>query len=196
MHPLWQALDQLIQARLLLLVPDLLSPAACQTLLAKLAEYPAEAAAADAYQGESPRKTSLLQVPITLEQEAMSWFEPLSPQFKAHFGKVLTRHERPQFLRYSPGDHFRAHRDRSEAPVYRERALSLILFLNDHHSQPGFSGGRLSFLRQHPQQPELLQGVPLPPRQGMLAAFDPDLLHEVSAITAGLRYSLVTWLAE
>ncbi len=202
--PLWQAIQCLIQSRQLLLIPHLLSPSACQEWLSELQLAESETAEAEFYQGHSPRQTALLKVSAELEKRAIQLFEPLAPAFTQHFGKAYTRHERPQFLKYQQGDHFRAHRDRSQAEVYNQRALSLILFLNDHQSQPGFRGGRLSFLLRHPDatysgntdQAERLQGVPIPPQQGMLVAFDPDLLHEVSPVTAGERYTLVTWLAE
>lgn len=207
LSPLWQAIEAMIQSRQLLLIPNLLSPIACNQWLDELQASASEVAEADFYQGNSPRQTALLQVSAETEKRAIQLFEPFAAVLTQHFGKTYTRHERPQFLKYQPGDHFRAHRDRSQADIYNQRALSLILFLNDHQTQPGFSGGRLSFLLQHPDagqtaqsvqvsQSRRLQGVPIPPQQGMLVAFDPDLLHEVSPVTAGERYTLVTWLAE
>jgi predicted 2-oxoglutarate/Fe(II)-dependent dioxygenase YbiX len=195
-HPVARALAELTQQGQLLLLPGFLQPELCQNLLTQLRTCPLAPAETDyANKGAEPRRTSLLDVPLSLEQDLMARLSAVSALLSQHFKRPLTRHERPQFLKYQPGDFFKLHRDRTEAPIYAERSLSLILLLNDHSSEAAFEGGRLSFFRPHPQDPARLQGIPLPPEQGMLIAFDPDLLHEVSALSSGERYSVVTWLA-
>ncbi|HEY9839656.1 MAG: 2OG-Fe(II) oxygenase [Candidatus Sericytochromatia bacterium] len=195
-HPLAKALNALVHQRLLLLLPGWLDASSCKELLRQLQSCPTSPAEAESYGANAQaRRTQMLDVPASIESGMVSRFEPLAAQLGSHFGLTIGSHERPQFLKYGPGDFFSAQRDRIDAPVYRERRLSLVLFLNDHESQPGFAGGRLSLFVKHPQDPEKLMGVPIPPAAGLLMAFDSRLLHEVTPVTAGERFTMVTWLA-
>ncbi|MEZ0375172.1 MAG: 2OG-Fe(II) oxygenase [Candidatus Sericytochromatia bacterium] len=195
-HPLAKALNALVQQRLLLLLPGWLDAGSCKELLRQLQSCPTSPAEAESYGASAPtRRTHMLDVSASIESGMVRRFEPLAAQLASHFGLAIGRNERPQFLKYSPGDFFSAHRDRIDAPVYRERQLSLVLFLNDHESEPGFTGGRLSLFVKHPQNPDKLMGVPIPPAAGLLMAFDSRLLHEVTPVTAGERFTVVTWLA-
>lgn len=198
MNALQAAIESLIAQRLIWLQPGFLSPAACQQLLAELAQVESSAAEFENYGpvSELPsRKTRLLQEPEACKQLFKQRLEHFAPALVRHFGIQPQRLEQPQFLLYLPGDYFRAHRDWAEAEIYRERCLSLIVFLNDHQTEPGFEGGRLSFLLPHALDPERLQGVPIPPRAGTLLAFRPQLLHEVSPVSSGQRYTIAAWLA-
>jgi predicted 2-oxoglutarate/Fe(II)-dependent dioxygenase YbiX len=98
-----------------------------------------------------------------------------------------------QVLHYGPGGHYVPHVD-AEAPLRDEelglelwektldRDLSVVCFLNDD-----FAGGELQF-------PDL--GLVIPPQAGTLVCFPADhhYLHGVQPVTAGHRYTLVTWL--
>jgi SM-20-related protein len=88
-----------------------------------------------------------------------------------------------QFLCYRSGDYFRPHAD---TIADRPRALSVVLYLNDSDT---YQGGQLRF---HPpgENP-----VALAPSAGMLLAFRPELVHEVTPLQSGKRYSIATWAA-
>jgi predicted 2-oxoglutarate/Fe(II)-dependent dioxygenase YbiX len=191
-----QALEWMVQQRLLLLLPDFISESQSQSLIEEVLLSPSIPAPVDDY-GATPapvelRKTTLFETQAKLNQEIIRPLENISEQLQTHFQLPLTRHELPQFLRYQPGDFFKPHTDISDAPIYRERRLSLILCLNDHRQ---YQGGRLAFFLSNPEQPGRFLGVPVPPKTGLLIAFLPELLHEVSTVTSGERFTAVTWLA-
>jgi predicted 2-oxoglutarate/Fe(II)-dependent dioxygenase YbiX len=73
------------------------------------------------------------------------------------------------------------------------------VFLNgsDAGEPAGYSGGSLTFygLMDDGAGGESV-GLPLAGELGLLVAFPSDLLHSVSPVTAGERYTLVTWFFE
>lgn len=199
-HPLAQALEQLMQRKLLLMIPGWLPGPICQNWLAQLQACPSEPALShDSYvswaqQDTVFRRTQELQPPKALSLALLQRLEPMAPVFAGHFGHCPGLREQPEFLHYRPGDYFRAHRDWNDAPIYRQRRLSLVLFLNDFTTDPGYTGGILNlFVRNREAQ---LQPIPIPPAAGLLIAFDSRLVHEVSPIHTGNRYTVVTWLAD
>lgn len=198
---LTQAIDEMVQRRQLLIIPNLLSRDACYDLIVRALPSPVMAAEEDTFYAAPPtlpqRQASRMEVADALRHEVIAHFATCRPQMEAHFALPLTRNELPHFLHYQPGDFFRPHADWVQAPVYEERRVSLILFLNDHQPGPGpaFEGGRLSFFVPHPYEPGKMQGIPIRPQAGLLLAFRSDLVHEVGQITAGERFSVVTWLA-
>src|SRR5262245_51567149 len=46
------------------------------------------------------------------------------PDVAAHYGIALTDCQKPQFLAYGPGDHYKAHRDSGGSEVSKERKVS------------------------------------------------------------------------
>lgn len=115
-------------------------------------------------------------------------------EVEAHFGVRLGECEEPQFLRYRVGDFFVAHQD-GNTPLLRldreqARLVSLIVFLNNHADEPStetYGGGALVFhaLRAEPH------GVT--PAAGTLLAFRAETTHEVTPVTRGERYTIVSW---
>lgn len=196
MHSL-EILRWMVQERLLILIPDFLERKTCEELIAELAHCPAIPAPVDVYGSMQPhlpahRKTTLLETSIALNQRVLKPLSELADVLQTHFRCALTRQEQPQFLRYDTGDYFKIHADKTDQDVYRERCLTVIICLNDHAA---FQGGRFAFFLPHPSQSNRYLGVPVPPQVGLLMAFRPELLHEVSPVTAGQRYTFVTWLA-
>jgi SM-20-related protein len=116
---------------------------------------------------------------------------------EAHFGHPLTDCERPQFLRYQPGDFFVRHQDGNteqlEFDHLRIRRISLIAFLNDYAAQPKencYSGGELSFYEKKDADAE---SFPLLGETGLLVAFRADTYHEVLPVTSGDRFTIISW---
>jgi SM-20-related protein len=116
---------------------------------------------------------------------------------EAHFGFSLTDCERPQFLRYQPGDFFVRHQDGNtetlEFDHLRIRKISLIAFLNDHAAEPKencYSGGALSF---YENKEPAADSFPLLGETGLLVAFRADTYHEVLPVTSGDRFTIISW---
>jgi SM-20-related protein len=130
------------------------------------------------------RTTSLHPSNETISQMWNRLFQQ-KPLLEEHFGQSLTDCERPQFLRYEKGDFFVRHQDGNTKQLdfdhLRIRRISIVVFLNDC-----FSGGALKFY-DDPTTFDLLGET------GLLVAFRADLFHEVSPITAGERFTMITW---
>ena len=116
---------------------------------------------------------------------------------EAHFGFSLTDCERPQFLRYQPGDYFVRHQDGNtqqlEFDHLRIRRISLIAFLNDYAPEPKencYSGGELTFYDQRDGDDDRF---PLLGETGLLVAFRADTYHEVVPVTSGDRFTVISW---
>ena len=116
----------------------------------------------------------------------------------AHFEIDLTKHEEPQFLRYQVGDFFVAHQDGNTGLMLSEREqfrkVSVIIFLNRQSEVDAaqcYAGGSLVFTEWRPRRDcgqYLLAADP-----GTLVAFPSETTHEVTPVTAGQRYSIVSW---
>jgi predicted 2-oxoglutarate/Fe(II)-dependent dioxygenase YbiX len=130
--------------------------------------------------------------------------EAVRPALETRFAEGTLAWDGLQFLAYRPGDFFRPHRDRSAAPgneVTRRRRVAVVVFLNGagEASLPEaetFDGGALTFygLLDDPR----LRGVgyPLRAEAGLLVAFRPSVLHEVTPVSRGERHTVVAWLVE
>lgn len=115
-----------------------------------------------------------------------------------HFHVRLHDCEEAQFLRYNVGDFFVAHQDGNTGLIRlateNERKISIVIFLNRQTSQPmpgTFCGGSLKF-SDYRAEPEY-RTFNLPAEPGMLVAFRSELTHEVTPVTHGARYSIVSW---
>ena len=102
----------------------------------------------------------------------------------------LSSFEEPQILRYRPGDFFVAHQDGNTGLMHSEREarrkVSVVLFVNE-----GYGGGELVFSEWHPARPHGRYAVPA--EAGLLAAFPAEATHEVTPVTQGHRYTIVSW---
>ena len=113
------------------------------------------------------------------------------------FKVTLDKCEDPQFLHYRAGDYFVAHQDGNTGLLQIEteqRKISAIIFLSNESDadipQPNtHCGGSLCFsnYRLNPGHFRLV-GEP-----GMLVAFRSETTHEITPLTSGERYSIVSW---
>jgi len=146
---------------------------------------------------ERVRKASQL----TVAQQTTDSLTQLLLQYKStiekHFQVSLRDCEEPQFLRYNVGDFFVAHQDGNTGLIRlatdAERRISISLFLNQQSedSTPGtYSGGSFKFsdYRKPPPDREFY----MPVETGLLVAFRSELTHEVTPVTRGERYSIVS----
>jgi predicted 2-oxoglutarate/Fe(II)-dependent dioxygenase YbiX len=103
-------------------------------------------------------------------------------------------------LIYRRGDHFAAHSDggvdEDAPPEVTRRRVSLVVALNDGASeQPDFTGGELHF---HPSCPPGFEPAPhdhvaVRSQPGLLIAFPSPMVHRVTPVVGGCRYSLAMW---
>jgi SM-20-related protein len=121
-------------------------------------------------------------------------------EFSRRFSVEVKDCQEPTFLVYRPGDFFEPHRDRTEngdAPEHiRRRRVSAVVFLNDETSGAvvgEYEGGSLAFhgLLKDPRCRHI--GIPVRGKAGTLVAFRSDVFHQVSPVTKGERFTVVSW---
>jgi SM-20-related protein len=118
----------------------------------------------------------------------------LKPRLEDHFGAALNGCHGPDFLVYEEGAFYTPHLD--GGTHYDERRVSLVIFLNGagaEEAASGYTGGELTFhgLLNGPEWEKC--PVPLTGEPGLLVAFRSDTVHEVRPVTAGRRYTIVSW---
>lgn len=134
------------------------------------------------------RKTQKLGVSSELRAAVHALLNDAQPRLAAHFDVTLDHFEEPQFLRYLPGDFFVAHQDGNTPVIYddsRHRRISIVLFVN-----ADYSGGALTL---HGRYPDWERRDVVPSKPGSLIAFPSETTHEVTPVTAGERYTIVSW---
>ena len=147
--------------------------------------------------GRGRRQASELSVDPAVAHRIAVAIAALTGDLRRHFHTPLAGAEPPSFLRYVPGDHYAAHRDRPDAGVdaaASRRAVSVVIFVNGPDGPDGFEGGRL---RCYGLLGEGLAeiGMDMDPVAGTVVAFESGLLHEVTPVTAGTRYSIASWFS-
>jgi SM-20-related protein len=118
-------------------------------------------------------------------------------ELEARFGVSLSECEDPQFLRYEEGDFFVPHQDGNTPMVYddsRFRRVSAVVFVTPRGDEPApgtYGGGELVFHGHYTTAPNLRVSADAEP--GTLVAFRSETTHEVTPVTHGERYTVVTW---
>ena len=154
---------------------------------------------------ENVRRTRYVRVSpetiASLEQRLLA----LRPELDAFFHVQLERCAGTQLLAYQPGDFFRAHQDTPDSPdqpcpaEIRRRKVSTILFLNEQSEKPKpseYNGGSLVFNGLLDAKGARGAGIAVIPESGLLVAFRSTIWHHVREVSAGTRYTLVTWFEE
>jgi len=187
---------------------EFLSPDLCAAVRAEMRSAEgAPATVAEGHEGravdEAYRKTKLAEVSAETAAQIGAALENVLPALAQHFDRELVGMQPPQFLLYREGNFFRPHRDdseKSDAPGFvRQRSVSAVVFLNGAAPEEagGYSGGSLTFYGLMDDSADGRSvGLPIRSETGLLVAFPSELLHAVSAITAGERYTVVTWFFE
>jgi SM-20-related protein len=149
---------------------------------------------------ESVRKTKWAEVSEATKSFVKERLLALKPALERHFDMTLSDCQEPQFLIYREGDFFHPHRDSDHEPdaaeFSRERQVSTSIFLNGESDVPGsdvYGGGSLRFygLMEDPRMKE--RAIPVIGEPGLLVAFRSELVHDVTPVTHGERFSIVTW---
>ncbi len=152
---------------------------------------------------ESVRRTKWVEVPASTNVFVEARLSALKPMLERHFCVVLKGCELPQFLIYKGGDFFLPHQDSQTDPdastCVRERRVSVAIFLNGEAQKPKqdfYGGGSLTFYGLIDDDPRWKPcGFGLIGEAGMLIAFRSDVMHEVTPVTHGARYTIVTWFS-
>ena len=182
-------------------IADFLDQGACLRLREELRQAvgaPATLLGRDPASAVAPqiRRVTRAAIPTATARRLVRLLMERKPAIERHFGVVLDKCEEPQFLRYQPGDFFVPHQDGNTPLVHddsRFRKISAVLFLNaqSEETSPGtYGGGSFVF---HGSYPDLLLRVPIAPAPGTLVAFRAETTHEVTPVTHGERFSVVTW---
>ncbi len=149
---------------------------------------------------EKVRKVRNVEVPSARREELVERLEAIRPDLAAHYGVELETVQEPQFLHYSTGDFYAAHRDRSPKArtntVSSPRRVSAVLFLNRVTAEPeegAFGGGALTFygLFDDPRLAE--RGFPVAIQPGLLVTFPAETVHEVQPVLHGDRFTAASW---
>ncbi|HEX7312742.1 MAG TPA: 2OG-Fe(II) oxygenase [Pyrinomonadaceae bacterium] len=189
----------------LFLVRDFLDPQTCAAVRAEAraaSGHPAPVyiEGAEGHVHEDVRKTSSLEVSAAIAADVERRLRELREEIGGHFDLSLEDCEPPQFLRYGEGDFFVRHQDgdteQSEFDHLRVRKVSVVLFLNGGATEPAeetYVGGELLIYRSHEETGAGAIIFPIPGEAGLLVAFRSDTVHEVTPVTSGERFTVVSW---
>ena len=183
----------------LCIVRNFLDKEFCRKLIAEMRRARATAAVTygkgKASVDERVRRVRQVSVSLETVADVTRRLEDERTHVAEHFGISLTSFEEPQFLCYRAGDFFVAHQDGNTGLIQletdRSRRISVTIFLNNQSAQPQpetYSGGSLVFSDWRRQTRREVCG-----EAGMFLAFRSETTHEVTPVTDGERYALVSW---
>jgi len=182
-------------------IGDFLDTRACAELRGELQRAAGSSATLLGRPGESAvapqiRRTTRAALPAATRERVTRLLMERREMFEEHFGVTLATCEEPQFLRYQPGDFFVAHQDGNTPLIHddsRFRKISAVIFLSPQSQAPApdtYGGG--SFVFHGPYSDPFLR-LPMAPAPGTLIAFRAETTHEVTPVTHGERFTIVTW---
>ncbi|HYI11939.1 MAG TPA: 2OG-Fe(II) oxygenase [Thermoanaerobaculia bacterium] len=185
----------------LLLLPAFLHATECRRILEELQAGSGTPATVYGTQPEGTvqsnvRSAMRLAVSSELRELIIRHLDGAREEIERHFAVQLTHCEEPQFLHYRAGDFFVAHQD-GNTPLTRDdsrhRRISVVAFLNAQSPDPragSYGGGDLLF---HGRYPDWQERHAAPAAPGALVAFRSEATHEVTPVTHGDRYTVVSW---
>jgi len=95
--------------------------------------------------------------------------------------------EPPKYLHYGEGAFFSPHTDDQ-----LNRKINITINLNDKEAKLGYEGGALQLYGLIKGGAFSNRGIAAPSSLGCLIAYPVDIVHEVTPITAGSRFSIVS----
>jgi SM-20-related protein len=185
----------------LLEIGDFLDAATCEELQAELRQAGGGRATVlgpSATTSVQPRvrRATRAAIPTGTRERVTRLLMERKGAIEKYFGLTLRECEKPQFLRYEPGDFFVAHQDGNTPLIHDEsrfRKISVVIFLSAQSAEPSpdtYGGG--SFVFHGPYMGPPLR-VPIAPAPGTLVAFRAETTHEVTPVTHGERFTIVSW---
>lgn len=185
----------------MLQIKDLLDEEACAAWRAELGAAAGSAARLLGTDGPGPvqpqvRRVTRLKIPPALSARITALLTAQKDTLERHFAVSLGTCEEPQFLRYEPGDFFVPHQDGNTPLIHDEsrfRKISVVLFLSaqSHEPSPDSYGGGALVLQGPYLGPPLR--LPVDASPGTLVAFRAETTHEVTPVTHGERFTVVSW---
>jgi SM-20-related protein len=148
---------------------------------------------------QAVRRTRRVDVIGSAADTIESRLEAMKGTLEKHFTVSLRELQSLQYLIYRRGDRFTRHHDTAGGDFLdyvRDRKISVVLFLNsqsDRLQRNTFGGGNLVFYGLIGDSRLSSYGYPLSAEAGTLVAFSSKILHEVTPVTRGVRYSVVSW---
>lgn len=153
-----------------------------------------------AYVNEDYRKTKIAKISRETKVEIYNRMFALKPSLEKHFEVNLDKSEKPEVLVYREGDFFKVHKDQDDQPdsqtITANRKISIVIFLNSQSDEPQencYGGGALNLYGLINQPGWEDKGFPLGGKPGLLAAFRSNIIHEVTPVTFGKRFTIVNW---
>ena len=145
------------------------------------------------------RPAKQVNISVTTAGWAEQRLVDVQTKLEKFFHQPVRGFEPPQFLVYQPGDFHIPHLDKRtspEKPLYvRSRQFTVVIFLNSGGlSQNGssYGGGALTLYGILDDPLGKKFGFPLVGEEGLLVAFPVSLVHEVTPVTYGNRYCIVS----
>lgn len=179
-----------------------LSPAECSEIMMDMTQHMSiPSTSYDEVRGahiSKDRKTREHKVSAETHQKIINRLQGLMPEIREHFKQDIQNIETLQFLRYPVGYFFKAHRDKVLDSGFRPRLITVVIFLNNQQKDivpedsPDFSGGSLVFYGNLKQNIGKL-GLPMRAEAGSIIAFNPQFTHEVTPVSSGNRFTIITW---
>lgn len=180
-------------------VKQFLEPGVCREIVAEMSAAQSDAATVygrttSGAVEQNIRKTLRIRPSIATVDSIVRRLSVLKDSIEKHFAVALSECEDPQFLRYREGDFFVAHQDGNTGMMQLDterRLVSTVLFLSRESDSPQASahcGGSLVFSDYRTGSKFHMIGEP-----GMLIAFRAETTHEITPVTHGERYSIVSW---
>ena len=166
---------------LLWTVPDVLSVAECQALIARIdaagpVAAPITTAAGFVMRPDIRNNTRVIIDDVALAAELYRRVLPHLPARMLGM-TVVGANERLRCYRYAPGQRFAPHYDGAYFRSDTERSLlTFLVYLNE-----GFTGGDTAFLDFHES---------IRPKTGRALLFQHAILHEGCAVEAGVKYAV------
>lgn len=111
---------------------------------------------------------------------SMLWAYMMKANANSGWNFTITGQQSPQFTIYDESFFYDFHEDASDHEEGM-RKLSLVVFLSNPKN---YSGGKFEFRNS---------GTPETNKQGSILVFPSFLMHRVTPVTEGTRYSLVNW---
>lgn len=149
---------------------------------------------------ENVRRTKSVKVSKQTRLIVEEHLLAVKPLVERHFNLAINGCQTPDFLVYKAGDFFRPHKDVNDDPEcpdeLKRRRVSAVIFLNGQaeETEPdSYRGGSLTLYGLVDDQRWKEYGFQLVGEEGLLIAFPSDVYHQVSVVTEGERYTIVTW---
>ena len=137
------------------------------------------------------RKTMTCLLSQDSQRSIASRLLAIKPQLEEAFQQQYANvWEQPKFLEYQTGDYFLPHTDDQA-----HRLLNISIYLNSQSTEArdaGYCGGELTLYGLFKSPGLQNRGISVPGVQGMLVAYPVNILHEVTTVSSGSRYAIVS----